>query len=104
MGPRKQVIKDATSKGKANETDGGIVPPLTGDQPHITEDTCSSSRQERVANIQPLQQRGDQLFQTLYKMKEQMKEKQAQPDHEWKQMDLDRENILQKQEKLKLLN
>ena len=46
----------------------------------------------------------DQLLQILYEMREQMKEQQTQSDREWEWMALNRENILQKQEKLRLLN
>jgi len=55
---------------------------------------------ERDVSIHSSQQHEDRLLQTLNEVREQMKEQQAQSDHEREQMALDPEHILQEKEKL----
>jgi len=52
MAPRKRIVNDATSKGKAVATVGDKASLLSSNQ-SLTEDTISVSPQEPSANIQP---------------------------------------------------
>ena len=93
MAPRRQVTIGASSKCIAIKTDEDTVPSPTVNQPCI-EDSGSSSQQEPINSVQSTQQCEDQLLQSLYEMKAQIKKQQVQSDHERERMALNRENIL----------
>ena len=100
MAPRKQIVvlNEATSKGKAINIIGGMVPPPTIDQSHITEN-MGSLPQGAAANIQtPSPHSEDQILQMFFDMKQQMKEQQAQSDRDREQAALDRDNAIHEHE------
>ena len=84
MAPRKQTVihNSVSSKGKANNTAGGMIPPLADDQQRATEDTGSSSPQGVAASIQPTPLFEGQMLQMLVDMKKQMKGQQIRSDHD----------------------
>ena len=93
------MIKGAKSKGKATKVAGGTVSPPTGDQSHTTEGTGSiavrASHQHLICTATQRPTPSNALQDE--KADEAAKE---QSDREQEQMALDRENLLQEQEKL----
>ena len=102
MAPRKKTVtlNGAPSKGTAINTIEGTVPLPANDQPRTIENTSSSSPQEVTTSVQPLQQHEDQFLQILANLKE----KQAQSDHDSEQATLDCENAFSEQKELMHLN
>ena len=73
MALRKQIVSDATSKGKVVVTIRSKTFQPISNQLHI-DDIDSISPQKLFVDVQPPQQWEDQLLETLYEMREQMKE------------------------------
>jgi len=93
MARKKQrfIHDSAPSKGRTNTTAGGTVPPTPSAS--IPQKTLAPSHFKRAATSarsSPLYE--GQIFQMLTDMKEQMKEQQAQSDHNWMQAALARDN------------
>ena len=72
---RKQIVSDATSKGKAVVTIRSKTFQPISNQLHI-DDIDSISPQKLFVDFQPSQQREDQLLEIFYETREKMKEQQ----------------------------